>query len=179
MQRLSPQRGTNRQTDKQTDANFIYIIKRLYRTFYIFEYMFYKAITTYVWVTLLLILIIILFNILKYILWGSYLLCIHAILKIMMYYYFLYYILITINYKGLLNCIWLSLDSKVLSTKVVWEPWWAWGYSMLAYITNTNNYQPNDGYGIVNKDSHMQHKVILQPCLPSLIQQSLLSGIPY
>ena len=25
MQRLSPQRGTNRQTDRQTDANFIYI----------------------------------------------------------------------------------------------------------------------------------------------------------
>ena len=150
--------------------------------FYIFEYMFYKVITTYVWVTLLLILIIILFNILKYILWGSYLLCIHAILKIMMYYYFLYYILITINYKGLLNCIWLSLDSKVLSTKVVWEPWWAWGYSMLAYITNTNNYQPNDGYGVVNKDSHMQHQG--HPAtLPSLahpaviaVRDTILSG---
>ena len=116
-----------------------------------------------------------LFNILKVYYIGKFI-CyfLYAILKVNdVLYHFLYDIFITISYKGLLNCIWLSLDSKDLSTKVVWEPWWAWGYSMLAYITNTNNYQPNDGYGVVKKDSHMQHQghpaTLPSPCSSSLI----------
>ena len=45
---------------------------------------------------------------------------------------------------------------------------------MLAYNINTNNYQPNDGYGVVNKDSHMQHQG--HPAtLPSLAHPAVIA----
>ena len=97
--------------------------------------------------------------------------------SILLFYIILYYITLYLNewFKCIEPCL-IKPWIPGFTTEVSWEPWWAWAFSMLAYNINTNNYQPSDGYGVVTKDRHMQHKVILQPCLPSLIRQHCCPG---